>query len=101
MAPALAGTHVMLVGFLAAVALGVAAWAIARLLRAHAQLRQLREPGLAEMTLRAEAEALLAARLERGEIDREAHRRALLRLNGAVVAEDVSAIPSTTPPTSP
>lgn len=91
MAPVLSGTHVMLVAFLAAVALGVAVWAVARLLRAHAQLRQLREPGLAELTLRAEAESLLAARLERGEIDREEYQRAILQLHAVLAAPAGSA----------
>ncbi len=79
-APVLLGAHVMVTAFLAAAAVGLAAWATARLLRARAQLRHLHDPALDEMTLRAEAEAVLAEQRARGEIDGDAYARALLQL---------------------
>ena len=43
---ALFGTHVMIAGFLAAIAVGVGAWAAIRLLRAHVQVLRSYDPGL-------------------------------------------------------
>ncbi len=89
---ALFGTHVMLTGFLAAVGVGVGAWAVVRLARARAHLRHMHDAELDDLALRAEAEAVLAARLERGEIDRDAYARALLQLEG------LAAAPAAVPP---
>ncbi len=98
---ALFDVHVMMTAFVAAAAVGLAVWATARLLRARAELQRLRNPDLDELTLRVEAQAVLSARLARGEIDRDAYARALLQLEGilgpAATAPDS---PETTQPTA-
>ena len=87
---ALFETHVMITGFLAAVGVGIGAWAAIRLVRAHVQVRH--DPALDDLTLCAEAEAVLTARLARGEIDRTAYARALRQLEG-LPASDADATP--------
>lgn len=60
----------------------LAAWSALRLWRARSALGRLGDERHAEDALRARAEAVLAARLARGEIDRATYERLMERLWG-------------------
>lgn len=91
----------LLVSGAAAVAVIVAAWAIVRLWRAGGALTRLRDEGRSEDGLRAMAEAVLAARLARGQIDQPTYERLMERLWGLEAGPGPRSAPAApgTPPT--
>ncbi len=81
----------------------LAAWSALRLWRARAAIGRLGDERHAEDALRAQAEAMMAARLARGELDRATYERLVERLWGLPAApadpgEPPASIPSEPPP---
>ncbi len=64
------------------VAVLILAWIVFRLGKVRRTMAGTRDEGSAEAALRAQAQALLAARLARGEIDEATHRQLVQRLWG-------------------
>ena len=95
--------RLVLIGAGIAFLLLMAAWTAVRLRRSGA-LRRLHDERQAEDLLRAQAEAVLAARVARGELDRAAYERLVERLWGPPPAPAESAAdapPAPAPPPAP
>ncbi len=83
----------LLVSGAAAVAVIVGVWAVMRLWQARTALGRVRDERRAEDALRATAEAILAARLGRGEIDQATYEQLMERLWGLPATPRVSGTP--------